>query len=419
VFGLDRRALRRIILRSVGRGLPPARRLGGRIRRVLVVRPDHIGDVLLCAPALRRLRAALPDAHVTLLVGPWSAAAAEGLPDVDAVLVYAMPGFEYGLGAIEPYRRARELAGRLARERFDVALILRADYWWGALVAKLAGIPVRVGFDVAEARPFLTRAIPPAPDCHEAEKDGLIVAAALAQASSDRQEARGGMGEDGRDRPAAFGEHSPPLNRLADPLVFRTGPADEAFAEVWVGTSGPFVVLHPPSRAPVKRWTVGGFAAVARHLRRRGWEVVVTGAEGERALVERVVAACAGARPLVGAPLGALAAVLRRAELVVGVDSGVLHLAVAVGTPSVALFGPIAPAIFGPWGDPARHRYVTTRMACAPCARLDYRPEELVNHPCTPLIPAGEVISAAEAALSAGSAGGAPALPAQQAGAPA
>jgi heptosyltransferase-2/heptosyltransferase-3 len=382
VLRLDRRALRLRVLAAVRRALPPPRRVSGPPRRVLVVRPDHIGDVLLCGPALRRLRAALPEAHVSLLAGPWSAEAAAGLEDVDSVLVYPMPGFEWGLAPWEPYRRALALARRLARERFDLALVLRDDYWWGALVCALAGIPIRAGFDLPETRLFLTRTAAHRTDLHEVEKDWRVVTAGL-------------------------GTDPTPLDRLVDRLAFRTRPEDEVFAARFLGTVAgngahgevPFLVLHPPARSLVKRWTPEAFAAVARRFRRRGWRVVVTGAAGERALVEEVTGRAGDAIPLVGAPLGALAAVLRRASLVVGVDSGPLHLAVAMGTPSVALFGPIDPVRFGPWGDPERHRFVATRMACAPCDRLDYTEAELPDHLCTPLIPAAAVIAAAEGAL--------------------
>ncbi len=72
--------------------------------------------------------------------------------------------------------------------------------------------------------------------------------------------------------------------------------------------------------------------------------------------------------------LGTLAALFRRCSLVVGVDNGPLHLAVAVETPTVHLFGPTDPAVFGPWGDPARHRVVSSSWPGSPCGRLDLQP---------------------------------------------
>jgi len=94
--------------------------------------------------------------------------------------------------------------------------------------------------------------------------------------------------------------------------------------------------------------------------------------------------------------LGQLAALLGRCRVVVGVDSGPMHLAVAQGVPTVHLFGPVDPALFGPWGDPERHRVVILepRLPCMFCNRLDYRVEELSAHPCVRDI-SGEAVLAA------------------------
>jgi ADP-heptose:LPS heptosyltransferase len=98
-------------------------------------------------------------------------------------------------------------------------------------------------------------------------------------------------------------------------------------------------------------------------------------------------------------PIGMLAALFERARLVLGVDSGPLHLATAVGTPTVRLYGPTSAAIFGPWGPSSAHVALTSELACAPCGRLDYRPDELAAHPCVRLIAPAAVISAAQTVL--------------------
>ena len=134
---------------------------GGEALRILVIRPDHLGDLLFATPALHHLREALPGAHITALVGPWGLPVLDGNPGADQILTCTFPGFarqpKESLWA--PYslliREARKLRGR-----FDVALNLRFDFWWGALLAYWAGIPVRMGYDMAESRPFLTRHVP-------------------------------------------------------------------------------------------------------------------------------------------------------------------------------------------------------------------------------------------------------------------
>ena len=118
------------------------------------------------------------------------------------------------------------------------------------------------------------------------------------------------------------------------------------------------VVLHPGAGAPSRCWPVERYAAVARALRERGRRVVVTGGEGEEDLVARLAKAAdlpdtdtfGG-----GLPFGRLSALVAGAHTVISGDTGIAHLAVAHGTPSVTLFGPVAPSRWGPPDDP-RHR---------------------------------------------------------------
>jgi len=97
--------------------------------------------------------------------------------------------------------------------------------------------------------------------------------------------------------------------------------------------------------------------------------------------------------------LAQLAALFARCRLVLGPDCGPLHLAVAAGTPTVHLYGPVDVHKFGPWGAPERHLVVTSNRACIPCDRLDYSPEELADHPCVREIPVHDVVEAARKLL--------------------
>jgi len=89
---------------------------------------------------------------------------------------------------------------------------------------------------------------------------------------------------------------------------------------------------------------------------------------------------------------------LHRADLALGPDSGPLHLAVAVGTPTVHLYGPADPALFGPWGDPARHRAIMSAWTCAPCGQFDW--PDIAAHGCVRDIPMEQVWAAAQQLLS-------------------
>ena len=85
----------------------------------------------------------------------------------------------------------------------------------------------------------------------------------------------------------------------------------------------------------------------------------------------------------------------------IGLDSGPLHLAVALHTPTVHLYGPVDQTVFGPWGTPERHRVLISDWPCIPCNRLDYGPEELAHHPCVKEIDVDQVMAAAQDALVA------------------
>ncbi len=138
---------------------------GGPPQRILVIRPDHLGDLLFTTPALHYLRSQYPQAHIAALIGPWGEAVLAGNSDVDEILTLPFPGFtrEPKGGALAPYALLQEEAQRLAAGRFDLALILRFDHWWGAWLAAAAGIPRRIGYDIDEVRPFVTQAEPHLP----------------------------------------------------------------------------------------------------------------------------------------------------------------------------------------------------------------------------------------------------------------
>ena len=148
---LARRWLRRGVLRTLG-FLRPYRFPATRIDRILVIRPDHIGDVLLVTPALRLLRRAFPESEITALVGPWAAAVLANNPDIDRLETCRFPGFERGRprAGLRAYAQLWEEAGRLRGEEYQLALNLRDDFWWGAALAAFGGIPYVWGFDTPE-----------------------------------------------------------------------------------------------------------------------------------------------------------------------------------------------------------------------------------------------------------------------------
>jgi heptosyltransferase-2/heptosyltransferase-3 len=328
------------------------------------MRPDHLGDVLFTGPALRQLAGA--GLEVTLLVGPWSAEVARMLPGPTRVETLAFPWFDRRPKAPvwSPYLQLFAAARRIRRGAFDAAIVFRDDDWWSALAARLAGVPVRAGHLHPGAPGSLTHALRHAPE-HSA-------AAALALAA------------------AFIGRGNEPPDPTRHPLRVRLTQAHRAAArqlldrgDAW---SGDLVIVHPGSGSVLKRWEPERWGELLAS-RNPDTKVAVTGGPAEVELAERTARAIGN--PVVSlagqTDLETLAALLEIGRVVLGPDSGPLHLAVAVGTPTVHLFGPASRRKFGPWGPADRHKTVALALPCAPCGRLDW--PDPSSHPCVTALP--------------------------------
>jgi heptosyltransferase-2/heptosyltransferase-3 len=330
---------------------------------VLLLRPDHIGDVLLTAPAVAMLRASLPSARLTYLVGPWSADAARHGPAVNEVRTLAFPGFSRGSKAspLQPYTLLTRLAAQLRRERFDMAIVLRGDHWWGALLALAAGIPLRVGGQTPETLPLLSHAYRAPSDQAWGEQALGIARLALSAVGARPVE------------PAAVAQFS----------VGESGRA--AASELWQrhGLGQQVVALHPGAGAPLKSWPTRRWAELADALVDTGLQVVLVGAPDDAQLLARIHNGMRRCTALVcGQSLEVSAALYARCALVITVDSGAGHLAAAVGTRSVRLYGPASADVFGPWPPRSgQHVLATRNLACAPCGYLEAPPCGAVTTP--------------------------------------
>ena len=334
--------------------------------RVLLIRPDHLGDVLMSSPSVEVLRKALPHAHLAMMVGPWSAEVARRDPLLDEVLVCPFPGFTRAPKgtALGPYLLLSQTARWLRRQRYDAALVLRFDHWWGAWMAALAGIPIRVGCAVGECAPFLTHSVEPLGRVHWVEQS-LRVAGRFLEACGI----------------VAAGHSLRPALRFA-PKEEDEREASLLWSTLDLHPHRPVVAFHPGTGSALKLWPEERWIALGWSLAGKGVQVVVTGSQAEASRAERVVGAIPNGRSLAGrTTVGTLAALLRRCDLVVGVDNGPLHFAVALGVRTVHLFGPTDPAVYGPWGDPARHRVVAAEFA-RPCGQLEPEPQPGVAAPC-------------------------------------
>ncbi len=354
-------------------------------RRILIVRPDHLGDLLLAGPALAALRAALPTAHLTGLVGPWGRPIWDRLPNLDAVETLPFPGIvARPARPWQPYTLLRTQARQLRAGRYDLALILRFDYWWGALLAEQARIPVRWGYDLSAVAPFLTHRAPYQAGRHEVVQNLALVAALTA----------------GRPDAAPTPDAAPGRPALQFPL----SPDERAWAATQQPAGIRYIAIHPGTNGSLKLWTLAGWAAVATGLLAQEYRVIFTGSATEAPLVAAIQARMESAQAaatinLTGqTDLGRLGALFAGCAAVAGVDSGPLHIATAVGAPTVRLYGPSDEAIWGPWGAPAHHRVVRA-PGTRPGHFLDPTRHALEGGPEMQAITAAQVIDAVAAIL--------------------
>ena len=350
---------------------------------MLLLRPDHIGDVLLGAPAVALLRASLPDAQLTYVVGPWSAEAARHGPPVDAIQGLPFPGFTRQPKAhpLQPYEVLFSEASKLRTERYDLAVVLRADHWWGGLLTLAAGIPLRIGGDTPELQPLLTHSYAAPPEQPAAERSLAIARLAVQSVEATPVEV-------GEVCQFSVGEAA-------------RGAASALWQEHHLGDR--VVALHPSAGAPLKSWPISRWAQLADALTAGGVQVVLIGAPDDAALLEAIAAHTHSGRAtsLFGQSIEVSAALYERCALVASVDSGAGHLAAAVGTPTVRLYGPAPAGVFGPWPPSTdQHVLATNGLACAPCGHLDAPPCGARATPaCMLALGVGEVLNAIEAEL--------------------
>jgi ADP-heptose:LPS heptosyltransferase len=351
--------------------------------RILLVRPDHLGDLVMTTPVLQALRAQLPHAHIAMMVGPWSSEVVARHPAIDQLITCPFPGFRRAAQKpLAPYTLLLETARQLRRDHYDLAINLRPDFWWGAALLYLTGIPRRIGYAIQPGAPFLTQALPfPQPE-HSAVSNLCLISAGLQALNR------------------------PPLDELYTPERYPQQFTVTEEERQWVAerlqsagisSTTPIIIIHPGTGAAVKLWRAEAWSRCAQWLSDTASparsHIVLSGSPSERPLLEEI------ANPITPSPLlitdmsvGQLAALLQRARLVLGVDNGPLHLAVAQNTPTINIFGPTDSRIFGPWGPTERHIVIASTQRCPgcpaiPCGRLDFRPEELSEHPCVRLVP--------------------------------
>jgi len=323
----------------------------------LVIQTAFLGDVVLTTPLLAAL--AQRDGPVDVVTTPAAAPLLEGHPAVRRVIRYDKRGADAGL------RGLWRLAGELRRAGYERAVLPHRS-WRSAALALLADIPQRIGFAGSPPAMTYSTRVPRPREGHEVER--LLALAA-------------------------------PDTAPTPPVALGLTAADRATADRWLAEHGVepgFVAFAPGSIWGTKRWPY--YPELAAALER---PIVVLGSRGDASLAEAVVAAAPRrAHNAAGElDLRAAAALLERAAVLVTNDSAPLHLATAVGTPIVALFGPTVPAQgFGPRG--AADRTLGVTLGCRPCSAHGPQVCPLIHHRCMRDLPVEQVVRAVAGAAT-------------------
>jgi ADP-heptose:LPS heptosyltransferase len=388
---------------ALGRGLGFVRggeaRALGELREILVLRLDRIGDVLMCLPALHDLRRMAPRARIRLAVGRWSEEVARGFP-VDDVLVWSAPWVGRPSEGAEGLTTLLARARALRRDRIDLALDLQGDLR-ASLLLWASGARRRVGYANTGGDYLLTDVVPLDETVSWVEQNRRAVNLVTG-------------GEDG----LAGG----PVT-VVDPLT----PMDRAFAERFLRDEGlldrwPLVGIHPSGGRRVKQWSVDRWREVAESLQRdHGATVLLTGSAVDQPLcAELARGLLVPAVNLAGRlDVRQTLAVMERLALFLSPDTGPMHLACAVGTPTVSVFGPSDPVRYFTGGSfdghPQRHVVVRPELWCSPCNLIRRPPAECdtVEPPeCLRLVTVDAVLDAAVRLLEEGRPSAAAAAPA-------
>jgi len=322
--------------------------------RILVIRPDEIGDLVLTSGLMRELRRRFPAAHITLVVNPVTHNLVECCPYVDETLVFDVRVPRRWRPFVLPWRAFQLARRELQRRRFDLAILPRweTDSVYATFLAYFSGVRQRIGYS-EKVHPrkrrlnrgydrMLTAVLEGSEPKHQVEHNFDLV------------RALGGVVAD-------------------DHLEVWPGPEDERFAEAFLAMEEPVprepLIAFGPSggHSVLKQWPVERFAELGRRLHEvHGARILVIGGPGEeplgaylrQRLGDTVIDAVGRTT------LRQMAALLQRCHLYVGNDAGPLHVAAAAGVPVVAVFGSSDHRRFGPWSR--RQRIVSLNLPCSP-----------------------------------------------------
>ncbi len=308
-------------------------------KRILVVKLDHIGDVLLASPVFSNLRKSYPNTELHALTGTWSRIILENHPDVDKVLTYNSPSFCRS-GQPTSIKETYQLYRQLRSQKYDLLVELRGDF-------RIACFSL---FDVTPKR---------------------INRASLQIANRLGSRLFSGKHETTRNLDVLMHAGIPtPIQET----TFAIAKQDEIWTSDFIVTQDfnnhdPLIAIHPGSPIPLKRWKPDRFAELADWLiKQKSAQVIFVGVEDEIPIIKKIQNLMIGESTNIAGKttIPQLASILKKCKLFIGNDSGPMHLAAAVGTQTIGIYGPGDPTRFGPVGD--KCKTIQKKLDCPPCS---------------------------------------------------
>ncbi len=296
---------------------------------ILIVRLDHMGDVLFSRPALATMRARYPKAKITALVSSVGAALLTNEPGIDEIMIWDAPWFARSR-SLQHKKSFWSMVKLLQAKRIDLSFDLRGDLRHHVMLF-LAGVRVRVGYGITGGGFLLHKLLSLQVGRHEVERDLAVIP----------------------------GSSQVVLPESYTPLVL--SEQERQAGRAWWLSNNKHIVLHVSAGDTQKVWPTSAFAQVCDTLTAQGYELVLVGTASETKHIQSVLEQCSRpVRNLAGkTKIRELAALITAADLFIGNDSGPGHLAITQGIPTILLWSETnTPEEWGPWGSQVRAKVI-------------------------------------------------------------
>ncbi len=347
------------------------------IKKILVFKLDHIGDVLMTTPALKALKSRYPDASLTVVVGSWSKGILKDNLDISEILLYDAYWFNRNIDRKFNIKKTLDFIKELRKKRFDMFYSLRGDFM-GILMGSLLRIPVRVGFNNGGGGFFLTHPITPIENIHQVEQFlNAIKVNCL------------------RHKYSTMASGTDKKMRVAISEAERKFTS--AFIEKYSSKNENFIGFHIGAGYPSKLWIPEKYGILIKRLHDEfGIHAILVGGEEDRAIVKRIESVIRDTDSIdcIGiANIKETAALIEKCNLFIGNDSAPVHIAAAIGIPVIVIFSAANnPVGWKPFGSNVT--CITKDVLCKNCEKF-----ECIDTKCMRMITVDEVYNKAKEIL--------------------